>query len=70
MNYDSLETTIEALDARVDHVVIMGEEVVKPRDTAPNAGKTVARRYTDIWRRESDGRWRLTVRQATITSVA
>jgi ketosteroid isomerase-like protein len=70
MNYDSLETTIEALDARVDQVVIMGEEVVKPHDTAPNAGKTVGRRYTDIWRKESDGRWRLTVRQATITSVA
>lgn len=70
MNYDSFETTIEALDVRVDQVVIMGEEVVKPRGTAPNAGKTVGRRYTDIWRKESDGRWRLTVRQATITSVA
>ena len=70
MSYDSLDTTIEVLDARVDQVVIMGDEVVKPRDTAPNAGKTVGRRYTDIWRRESDGRWRLTVRQATITSVA
>jgi ketosteroid isomerase-like protein len=70
MNYDSLETTIEALDARVEQVVIMGEEVVKPRDAAPNAGKTVSRRFTDIWRRESDLRWRLTVRQATITSVA
>ena len=70
MNYDSLETTIEVLDARGDHVVIMGEEVVKPGDTAPHAGKTVSRRYTDIWRKESDGQWRLTVRQATITSVA
>ena len=69
MNYESVDVTIEALDARVDQVVIMGEEVVKPRDTAPNAGKTVGRRYTDVWRRESDGRWRLTIRQATITSV-
>jgi len=70
MNYDSLETTIEAVHARVDEVVIMGEEVVKPSDTAPHAGKTVRRRYTDVWRRESDGRWRLAIRQATITSVA
>ena len=69
MNYESVHITIEALDARKDHVVIMGEEVVKPRDTAPNAGKTVSRRFTDVWRRESDGRWRLTIRQATITSV-
>lgn len=70
MNYDSLETTVEAVDARADHVVIMGEEVVRPRDTAANAGKTVCRRYTDVWRRGSDGRWLLSVRQATITSVA
>lgn len=70
MNYDSLETAIEAVDARVDQVVIMGEEVVKPSETAPNAGKTVSRRYTDVWRREADGQWRLAIRQATITSVA
>ena len=69
MNYESAEETIEAVDARGDQVVIMGEEVVKPRDTAANAGKTVRRRFTDVWRREPDGRWRLTIRQATITSV-
>ena len=69
MNYESADVTIEALDAREDQVVIMGKEVVKPRDTAPNSGKTVSRRFTDVWRRESDGKWRLTIRQATITSV-
>jgi ketosteroid isomerase-like protein len=69
MNYESADVTIEALDARDDEVVIMGEEVVKPRDAAANAGKTVSRRFTDVWRRESDGKWRLTLRQATITSV-
>ena len=69
MNYESADETIEALDARGDQVVIMGEEVVKPRDTAANAGKTVRRRFTDVWRRDPDGRWRLTIRQATITSV-
>jgi len=69
MNYESADETIEAVDVRGDHVVIMGEEVVKPRDTAANAGKTVRRRFTDVWRKESDGRWRVTIRQATITSV-
>lgn len=69
MNYESADVTIEALDAREDHVVIMGEEVVKPREAAANAGKTVSRRFTDIWRRESDGKCRLTIRQATITVV-
>jgi ketosteroid isomerase-like protein len=48
---------------------MMGEEVVKPKETAPHAGKTVRRRSTDVWRKESDGQWRLTIRQATITSV-
>ncbi len=70
MNYESADVTIEALDAREDNVVIMGEEVVQPRETAANAGKTVSRRFTDVWRRESDGKWRLTIRQATITFVA
>lgn len=69
MNYESADVTIEAVDVRGDHVVIMGEEVVKPRDTAANAGKTVRRRFTDVWRKESGGKWRLTIRQATITSV-
>lgn len=70
MNYESGGgATLEALDVRGDHVVLMGEEIVKPRETAANAGKTVRRRFTDVWRREADGKWRLTIRQATITSV-
>lgn len=69
MNYESAEETSEAIDARGDQVVMMGEEVITPRDTAANAGKTVRRRFTDVWRREPDGRWRLTIRQATIISV-
>jgi len=69
MNYESADTTIEAVDARGDHVVIMGEEVVKPKETAAHAGKTVRRRFTDVWRKDADGQWRLTIRQATITSV-
>jgi ketosteroid isomerase-like protein len=69
MNYESVDVTIEALDVREGLVVIMGAEVVKPRDTAANAGKTVSRRFTDVWRRESEGKWLLTIRQATITSV-
>ena len=69
MDYESVVETIEALEARGEHVVMMGEEVVKPNETAPNPGKTVRRRFTDVWRKEPDGQWRLTIRQATITSV-
>lgn len=69
MNYESAEETFEAIEARGDQVVMMGAEVIRPRDTAANAGKTVRRRFTDVWRREPDGRWLLTVRQATIIAV-
>ena len=69
MNYEAADTSIETIDTRTNQVVIMGEQVIKPRATAANAGKTVRRRFTDVWRKEPDGRWRLTVRQATITSV-
>ena len=69
MNYESVDVTIEGLDARGDHVIIMGAEVVTPRESAPNAGKIVRRRFTDVWREDSDGQWRLTIRHATITSV-
>jgi ketosteroid isomerase-like protein len=33
MNYESVDVTIEGLDARGDHVVIMGEEVVTPKES-------------------------------------
>jgi len=68
-DYESVVELIQALEARAEHVVMMGEEIVKPKETAPNPGKTVRRRFTDVWRRELDGQWRLTIRQATITSV-
>jgi hypothetical protein len=51
-----------------DTVVIMGEEIVDPIANTPNAGKTVRRRFTDIWK-NVDGVWKLTIRQATVTSV-
>lgn len=44
-------------------VVVMGGEVVVPAPGAPNAGKTLERRYTNIWMLR-DGKWRLTVRHA------
>lgn len=69
ISYEDSEEIIEAVDTRGDQVVLMGEEVVKPQDATDNAGKIVHRRFTDVWRKESDGKWRLTIRQATITSV-
>ena len=46
-----------------DMVVVMGNEIVVPAKGAPNAGKPLQRRYTNIWMKR-DGNWRLTVRHA------
>ena len=61
--------TISFAGVRGNTVVLMGEEVVTPTRDAPNAGKLVHRRFTDIWT-DAGGGWMLTVRQATNTSVA
>ncbi len=69
MNYESADETIEALSVTENQVVLMGGEVIRPQGGAPNAGRTVRRRFTDVWRREADGQWRLAARQATIISI-
>jgi len=47
----------------------MGGETVRPIKDAPLSGKTVDRRYTNVWRREN-GAWPLVARQATVTGVS
>lgn len=64
-----LHTSIEyAAPRREDEVVFMGEEIYEPAAEAMHAGKTVRRRFTDIYRKVR-GRWLLSLRQATIVSV-
>ena len=62
------ERKIEFAGVRGECVIIMGEEIVRPVGDAPNAGKTIRRRFTDVWS-ENSGTWQLAVRQATITSI-
>ena len=66
-----------SLDRKIDYagklpeglVVIMGEETATPRNKAHFAGKTIRRRFTDIWRLV-DGSWQVAVRQATVIDVS
>ena len=46
----------------------MGKEIIHAEGITSNAGKTVTRRFTNIWTTEN-GSWKLTARQATIVSV-
>ncbi len=63
IRYTSFERHPEKFLFFKDMVVVMGGEVVVPAAGAPNAGKTLQRRYTNIWMLR-DGKWRLTVRHA------
>lgn len=68
IRYSSFDRRIEYAGKLGDLVVIMGKEILGPKDKAPNAGKIVHRRFTDIWRNEQSV-WRLALRQATVTKV-
>jgi ketosteroid isomerase-like protein len=63
IRYTSFERRPEQFLFFKDVVVVMGSEVVVPAPGAPNAGKTLQRRYTNVWM-QRDGQWRLTVRHA------
>lgn len=62
------ERKIEIAAVQGESVVIMGEEIVRPIAGTPHAGKTVRRRFTDVWQ-NLDGVWKLGIRQGTIASI-
>jgi hypothetical protein len=69
ISYDSYHRVIEYAATRgTDEVVLMGEEIYLPRETADHAGTAVHRRFTDIWRFEH-GQWVVSIRQATIIQI-
>ena len=69
ISYESAaEEVIDFIGVRGDMVVIMGEEILRPNKDAPQAGKTISRRSTDVWK-PFDGVWKLWIRQATITKA-
>jgi len=63
IRYTSFDRRPEKFLFFEDMVVVMGGEVVVPAPGAPNAGKTLERRYTNIWMLR-DGKWRLSMRHA------
>ncbi len=68
IDYASLERTIEKITMVENIAIVMGKEIVTPKGAAANAGKTVTRRFTNIWMKTEAG-WKLTARQATIISI-
>ena len=68
LQYSSFERHREATVVRQNCVVTMGYEIVIPKGNVPNSGKTINRRYTNVYYLD-DGSWRLIGRQATNISI-
>lgn len=68
LNYLSFERTIEKVTFNDNIAIVMGGETIKPQGQQMNAGKTVSRRFTNVWLYKNN-RWSIIARQATITKV-
>jgi Domain of unknown function (DUF4440) len=68
IDYSSFERTIEKITIFENVGIVMGQEVVKPQRNADNVGKTITRRFTNIWMNGKDG-WQIVARQATVISI-
>lgn len=68
INYASFERLIEKVTFFNNTSIVMGKEVLIPQGSTENTGKTVTRRFTNIWMKEKNV-WKLTARQATIVSL-
>ncbi|MEO7306435.1 MAG: nuclear transport factor 2 family protein [Ferruginibacter sp.] len=62
------ERIIEKIIFADNIAIVMGNETIKPSGIAINAGKTVKRRFTNIWMPNKKS-WQLVARQSTIISV-
>lgn len=67
-HYRSFDRVIEVIRFSGDHAIVMGRETVQPVEGAPLAGRTVERRFTNVWRREG-ATWRLFARHANVIST-
>jgi len=69
VGYSSVTQAIEYANHHApDLVVVMGGEIVVPREGTPNAGRKIYRRFTDLFRLE-DGEWRHDLRHANIWKI-
>jgi hypothetical protein len=67
-NIDYYDRVIEKIIFANNTAIVMGNETIKPGGTAVNAGKTVKRRFTNIWIPNKKS-WQLVARQSTIISI-
>ena len=68
INYSTFERRIDNIALVNSIAIVMGLETLITQGNTKDAGKTVKRRFTNVWTKEKDG-WKLTARQATIISI-
>lgn len=65
VTYSSFVREAEGVLIHGDTVIVMGREIVVPKGNSPDSGKTINRRYTNIWMKRS-GNWRMVARHASV----
>lgn len=68
INLSSSKKMIEKISFINGMAVVMGYDVITPEGEMANAGKTVTRRYTDVWIKDKT-EWHLMIRQATVIAI-
>ena len=68
IHYSSYEQQIDTIKVIEDIGIVMGLEIMKPIGLTANAGKTVKRRFTDVWMYRNK-EWQIIARQATNISI-
>jgi len=65
LSYSSFIREIERVLIHDNTVIVMGRETVVPKGPSPDAGKTIHRRFTNIWMKTND-KWLLTACHASV----
>ena len=65
VTYSSFVREPESVMVHGNTVIVMGREITVQKGSSPQAGKTINRRYTNIWMKRQ-GRWRLVARHASV----
>jgi hypothetical protein len=68
IHYSSYQQQIDTIKIVEDMGIVMGLEIMKPVGLTGNAGKTVKRRFTDVWIYRNK-QWQMIARQATNISI-
>ena len=65
VTYASYQRICEEVQIHENVAILMGKEILVPKGKSPDAGKTINRRYTNIWMK-INGQWKLVARQASV----